>query len=48
ASLGLEPVVEVPAKDGSSVSLTRNPIGLSETPPSYRAAPPPLPVTERS
>ena len=42
-SLGLEPVVEVPADDGSSVPLTRNPIRLSRTPPSYRSAPEPLP-----
>ncbi|HEY6526171.1 MAG TPA: CoA transferase [Solirubrobacteraceae bacterium] len=42
-SLGLEPVVEVPAEDGPPVALTRNPIGLSRTPPTYRAAPPALP-----
>ena len=42
-SLGLEPVVEVPAEDGPPVPLTRNPIGLSRTPPTYRAAPPALP-----
>jgi crotonobetainyl-CoA:carnitine CoA-transferase CaiB-like acyl-CoA transferase len=42
-SLGLEPVVDVPAADGSSVRLTRNPIRMSRTPPSYRSAPPPLP-----
>ncbi len=42
-SLGLEPIVEVPAADGQTVRLTRNPIGLSRTPPSYRSAPPPLP-----
>jgi crotonobetainyl-CoA:carnitine CoA-transferase CaiB-like acyl-CoA transferase len=41
--LGLSPVVEVPRGDGSSVSLTRNPIGLSATPASYRTAPPSLP-----
>jgi crotonobetainyl-CoA:carnitine CoA-transferase CaiB-like acyl-CoA transferase len=39
-SLGLEPVVPVPGPDGQAVSLTRNPIGLSATPPSYRSAPP--------
>ncbi|MGH2857417.1 MAG: CoA transferase, partial [Solirubrobacteraceae bacterium] len=43
ASLGLSPVVEVPVGDGTSVALTGNPIGLSETPPSYRTAPPPMP-----
>ena len=42
-TLGLEPIVEVPAADGETVRLTRNPIGLSRTPPSYRSAPPPLP-----
>jgi crotonobetainyl-CoA:carnitine CoA-transferase CaiB-like acyl-CoA transferase len=42
-SLGLEPVVDVPASDGSTVPLTRNPIRLSRTPPSYRSAPEPLP-----
>jgi crotonobetainyl-CoA:carnitine CoA-transferase CaiB-like acyl-CoA transferase len=42
-SLGLAPTVEVPRADGSTVALTRNPIALSRTPPSYRAAPPPPP-----
>ena len=42
-TLGLQPTVDVPAPDGSAVSLTRNPIGLSRTPPSYRSAPPALP-----
>ena len=42
-TLGLQPTVDVPAPDGSTVSLTRNPIGLSRTPPSYRSAPPALP-----
>ena len=42
-SLGLEPIVQVPGPDGSDVRLTRNPIGLSRTPPSYRTAPPRLP-----
>lgn len=40
ASLGLAPVVELPRGDGTSVALTRNPIGLSVTPPVYRTAPP--------
>jgi crotonobetainyl-CoA:carnitine CoA-transferase CaiB-like acyl-CoA transferase len=43
ASLGLAPIVAVPAGDGSTVALTRNPIGLSRTPPRYRSAPPALP-----
>ena len=42
-TLGLRPTVDVPGPDGSTVSLTRNPIGLSRTPPSYRRAPPRLP-----
>ncbi|WP_026403083.1 CaiB/BaiF CoA transferase family protein [Actinomadura rifamycini] len=41
-SLGLAPVVEVPRPDGTSARLTRNPIGLSATPPTYRSAPPDL------
>ncbi|HUB77015.1 MAG TPA: CoA transferase [Solirubrobacteraceae bacterium] len=40
--LGLDPVVAVEREDGGSVALTRNPIGLSATPVSYRAAPPAL------
>jgi crotonobetainyl-CoA:carnitine CoA-transferase CaiB-like acyl-CoA transferase len=43
ASLGLEPVVDVPDADGSTVPLTRNPIRLSRTPAAYRSAPPDLP-----
>jgi crotonobetainyl-CoA:carnitine CoA-transferase CaiB-like acyl-CoA transferase len=42
ASLGLEPIVEVASEDGRSIRLTRNPIGLSVTPPTYRSAPPDL------
>ncbi len=41
-SLGLDPIVDVPAPDGSTVALTRNPIQMSRTPPTYRSAPPPL------
>ncbi len=41
--LGLQPTVDVPGPEGATVSLTRNPIGLSRTPPSYRSAPPALP-----
>jgi crotonobetainyl-CoA:carnitine CoA-transferase CaiB-like acyl-CoA transferase len=40
SSLGLKPIVEVPRSDGSTARLTRNPIGLSATPPRYRSAPP--------
>ncbi|MEA2333343.1 MAG: hypothetical protein QOH58_3481 [Thermoleophilaceae bacterium] len=42
-SLGLEPIVDVARADGTVARLPRNPIGLSETPPSYRSAPPALP-----
>ncbi|SFO87027.1 Crotonobetainyl-CoA:carnitine CoA-transferase CaiB [Amycolatopsis arida] len=42
SALGLDPLVDLPRPDGSTVRLTRNPIGLSATPPSYRSAPPPL------
>jgi crotonobetainyl-CoA:carnitine CoA-transferase CaiB-like acyl-CoA transferase len=42
-ALGLAPIVALRRADGSSVRLTRNPIGLSVTPPSYRSAPPELP-----
>jgi crotonobetainyl-CoA:carnitine CoA-transferase CaiB-like acyl-CoA transferase len=38
--LGLAPIVEIPRPDGAPVRLTRNPIGLSETPPEYRSPPP--------
>jgi crotonobetainyl-CoA:carnitine CoA-transferase CaiB-like acyl-CoA transferase len=41
-SFGLEPVAEIVRDDGSTVRLTRNPIGLSATPPGYRTAPPRL------
>jgi len=41
--LGLKPIVEVPREGGGVARLTRNPIGLSATPVSYRSAPPPLP-----
>jgi crotonobetainyl-CoA:carnitine CoA-transferase CaiB-like acyl-CoA transferase len=43
-AIGLDPIVPVPRADGSgtTVALTRNPIGLSRTPPTYRSAPPPL------
>ncbi|MFC4003289.1 CaiB/BaiF CoA transferase family protein [Prauserella oleivorans] len=40
--LGLDPIVTVPRGDGTAARLTRNPIGLSATPPVYRSAPPPL------
>jgi crotonobetainyl-CoA:carnitine CoA-transferase CaiB-like acyl-CoA transferase len=43
AALGLDPVVELPRPDGEKVRLTRNPIRLTRTPPSYRSPPPPLP-----
>jgi crotonobetainyl-CoA:carnitine CoA-transferase CaiB-like acyl-CoA transferase len=41
--IGLDPTVAIPREDGSTVSLTRNPIRLSATPATYRTAPPTLP-----
>jgi crotonobetainyl-CoA:carnitine CoA-transferase CaiB-like acyl-CoA transferase len=41
--IGLDPTVLIPREDGSTVSLTRNPIRLSATPATYRTAPPTLP-----
>jgi crotonobetainyl-CoA:carnitine CoA-transferase CaiB-like acyl-CoA transferase len=41
--MGLEPVVAITREDGSEVELTRNPIRLSATPPTYRLAPPRMP-----
>jgi crotonobetainyl-CoA:carnitine CoA-transferase CaiB-like acyl-CoA transferase len=46
-TLGLEPIVDVPAPDGRVSRLVRNPIRLSATPPSYRSAPPEMPSMER-
>jgi crotonobetainyl-CoA:carnitine CoA-transferase CaiB-like acyl-CoA transferase len=42
-ALGLEPIVEVPGADGRISRLTRNPIRMSATPPSYRSAAPEMP-----
>jgi crotonobetainyl-CoA:carnitine CoA-transferase CaiB-like acyl-CoA transferase len=42
-TLGLAPTVSIAREDGSEVLLTRNPLTLSRTPPSYRSAPPSLP-----
>jgi crotonobetainyl-CoA:carnitine CoA-transferase CaiB-like acyl-CoA transferase len=42
-SLGLQPTITVPRADGSVARLTRNPITMSATPPTYRCAPPTLP-----
>ena len=44
-NLGLDPIVTLPRDDGGSVSLCRNPINLSATPPVYRSAPPDFPKT---
>ena len=41
--IGLAPTVDIPREDGSTVSLTRNPIRLSATPATYRTAPPRMP-----
>lgn len=42
--LGLEPIVELPREDGTSVPLVRSPLNLSATPPVYHSAPPALPA----
>ncbi len=42
-SIGLEPTATIAREDGSTVSLTRNPIRLSASPAAYRSAPPLLP-----
>ena len=41
--IGLEPTVSIPREDGSAAQLTRNPIRLSASPPTYRLAPPQMP-----
>jgi crotonobetainyl-CoA:carnitine CoA-transferase CaiB-like acyl-CoA transferase len=43
-AIGLDPTVAIPREDGSEVSLTRNPIRLSATPPTYRTPPPSAPA----
>jgi crotonobetainyl-CoA:carnitine CoA-transferase CaiB-like acyl-CoA transferase len=43
-AIGLDPTVTIPRGDGTEVSLTRNPIRLSATPPTYRTPPPPAPA----
>jgi crotonobetainyl-CoA:carnitine CoA-transferase CaiB-like acyl-CoA transferase len=43
-AIGLDPTVSIPREDGTSVSLTRNPIRLSATPATYRTPPPPAPA----
>jgi crotonobetainyl-CoA:carnitine CoA-transferase CaiB-like acyl-CoA transferase len=43
-TLGLAPTVSIAREDGSDVVLTRNPVTLSDTPASYRSAPPLLPA----
>jgi crotonobetainyl-CoA:carnitine CoA-transferase CaiB-like acyl-CoA transferase len=43
SSLGLDPIVTLARTDGSAIAVTRNPINLSATPPTYRTAPPHLP-----
>ncbi|HEY8465258.1 MAG TPA: CoA transferase [Solirubrobacterales bacterium] len=46
-ALGLDPIVVMRDEEGREVRLPRNPIGLSETPPTYRLAPPAMPERER-
>jgi crotonobetainyl-CoA:carnitine CoA-transferase CaiB-like acyl-CoA transferase len=45
-ALGLHPLIDLPDDRGSSVRLPRNPIALSQTPPTYRSAPPSLPALD--
>ncbi len=47
-SIGLRPTVELGRDGGTQVRLTRNPIGLSRTPPEYRMAPPRMPSAENA
>jgi crotonobetainyl-CoA:carnitine CoA-transferase CaiB-like acyl-CoA transferase len=50
-AIGLDPIVNLDAEDGTAVRLPRNPIRLSATPPTYRSAPPALrdtPAKERT
>lgn len=47
ADLGLAPLVDLPDQSGSRIRLVRNPIRLSETPPSYRREPPHLAIPEQ-
>jgi crotonobetainyl-CoA:carnitine CoA-transferase CaiB-like acyl-CoA transferase len=42
-ALGLNPIVAAPGADGQLSQLTRNPIRMSATPPSYRSAAPEMP-----
>ena len=44
--LGLDPTVSIQREDGASIELTRNPIGLSVTVPTYRSAPPRFPEAQ--
>ena len=48
ARLGLDPIVPQSRDDGGEVRLTRNPIGLADTPPQYVAPPPRLGSADRS
>jgi crotonobetainyl-CoA:carnitine CoA-transferase CaiB-like acyl-CoA transferase len=41
--IGLAPTIEIPRDEGPPVRLSRNPISLSKTPPTYRLPPPRLP-----
>jgi crotonobetainyl-CoA:carnitine CoA-transferase CaiB-like acyl-CoA transferase len=42
--VGLNPIASIPRPEGGAVRLARNPIALSQTPPTYRLPPPPLPA----
>jgi crotonobetainyl-CoA:carnitine CoA-transferase CaiB-like acyl-CoA transferase len=43
ASIGLDPIIEIPRETGPPIRLPRNPIKLSKTPATYRLPPPTLP-----
>jgi len=45
-TLGLSPVVSIEREDGTKIDLVRNPIQLSATPATYRAAPPRFPSAD--
>ena len=46
--LGFDPIIRLPRDDGTTIGLTRNPIRMTATPPTYRSAPPPLPPCSRT
>jgi crotonobetainyl-CoA:carnitine CoA-transferase CaiB-like acyl-CoA transferase len=47
-SLGLAPIAQIAREGTAPIGLPANPLKLSTTPPSYRAAPPPMPEHGRA